>query len=78
LLDLAFRYEAAPGVYPRFFFRFVHGSETVTLTDTAGVLAPRTFQVIRGGRFPPVGANPSAPEFSIGIGIEGVLGLLTR
>lgn len=78
LLDLAFRHEVAPGVYPRFFFRFAHGSETVTLTDTAGVLAPRTLQVLRGGKFPPVGANPSAPEFSIGVGIEAVLGLLTR
>jgi hypothetical protein len=78
LLDLAFRHEAAPGVYTRFFFRFVRGSETVTLTDTAGVLPPLTLQLIRGGKFPPVGANPTAPEFSIGFGIEAVLGLLTR
>lgn len=74
LLDLAIRYEAAPGIHPRFFFRFAHGSETVTLTDTAGALPARTFQLIRGGQFPPVGAKASAPEFSIGVAIEAVLG----
>jgi hypothetical protein len=72
--DLAIRHEVIPGVFPRFFFRFARGSETVALADTAGLLPPRTLQIIRGGQFPPVGSNASAPEYSIGIALEAVLG----
>jgi hypothetical protein len=72
--DLVIRHEVVPGVFPRFYFRFVHGSETVSLADSAGVLPPRTLEMIRGGQFPPVGSNPTAPEFSIGLGLEAAFG----
>jgi hypothetical protein len=42
--------------------------------DSASVPLPRTLEMIRGGQFPPVGSNPSAPEYSIGIGLEAALG----
>ena len=73
-VDLALRHEIVPGVFPRFYFRYAHGSETVALSDAAGVLPARTLEFLRGGQFPPVGANPSAPEYSIGITVEATLG----
>jgi hypothetical protein len=72
--DLAVRDEIAPGFLPRFFFRFAHGSETVRLTDSAGVLPAATLHILRGGQFPPSGARPSAPEYTIGIALEYGIG----
>jgi hypothetical protein len=70
LAELIIRHEVVPGVFPRFYFRFTHGSETVGLSDSNGVLAPISLQLIRGGQFPPVGSNPTAPEFGMGFGLE--------
>ena len=74
LVELVIRHEIVPGVFPRFYFRFTHGNEAVSLTDSNGVLQPLSFQMIRGGQFPPVGSNPTAPEFGLGFGLEAALG----
>jgi hypothetical protein len=70
VFDLMLRRRVAPGVWPRFFFRFYRGSDTVRLTDPSGALPDLRFDVRRGHQFPPVGANPTAPEYVIGIGVE--------
>jgi hypothetical protein len=72
--DLVLRGEVAPGVFPRFFFRYARGTEAVALTDSSGVLPPQNLHFTRGGQFPPSGTNPSAPEYTIGIGLEAFFG----
>jgi hypothetical protein len=73
-VDLVLRGEVAPGVFPRFFFRYARGTETVALIDSSGVLPPQNLHFTRGGQFPPSGTNPSAPEYTIGIGLEASFG----
>jgi hypothetical protein len=73
-IDLVLRSEVARGIFPRFFFRFVRGTETVGLADSSGVLPPQTLNLTRGGQFPPTGSNPTAPEYTIGVGLEAVFG----
>ena len=73
-IDLVFRSEVARGVFPRFFFRYARGTETVGLADSSGLLPPQILNLSRGGQFPPTGSNPTAPEYTIGIGLEAVFG----
>jgi hypothetical protein len=73
-IDLVLRAEVARGVFPRFFFRFVRGNETVGLADSSGLVPPQTLNLSRGGQFPPAGSNPTAPEYTIGVGLEAVFG----
>ncbi len=70
VFDLILRRRVARGIWPRFFFRFYRGSDTVRLTDPSGALPDLRFDVRRGHEFPPTGTSPSAPEYVIGVGVE--------
>jgi hypothetical protein len=50
--DLAARHRISPGVHLRAYVRVSQGSETVSLTDPAGVLTPVELSVRRGGHWP--------------------------
>jgi hypothetical protein len=73
-VDVVLRGEVARGVFPRFFFRYARGTETDALADSSGVLPPQNLHLTRGGQFPPTGSNPTAPEYTIGIGLEAKFG----
>ncbi|HYS92950.1 MAG TPA: hypothetical protein VEL48_05945, partial [Candidatus Acidoferrales bacterium] len=71
LLDLTARREFAPGFRFKLFLRSSFGDETLTLTDPAGVLPARQFDIKRSGVF---GAGLShalgSPEATLGLGVE--------
>ncbi len=73
--DLAFRYAITPAIRMRVAVALAWGSETVSLVDSAGVLAPLSFDVKRRGIF---GGGLSgalgAPETALFIGADFSIG----
>jgi hypothetical protein len=68
LVDLLARHRVAEGFKAKIQLRMSHGNETLTLTDSAGVLPARSLDIERSGLF---GAGSSrGPELSVTIGAE--------
>jgi hypothetical protein len=71
LWDLTARHEFAPGFRFKLLLRTSRGDETLTLTDTSGVLPSRQLDIKRSGVF---GAGLSralgSPEATLGFGVE--------
>ena len=69
--DLVARHEFAPGFRFKLFLRNSHGSETLSLTDPAGVLPAKQLDIQRSGVF---GSGLSSvlgsPEVTLGFGVE--------
>ena len=63
--ELSLRREVAPGVWPRIFYRVVHGNETVALIDASGTGS--SLSVRRGAGFP-------GNQFVAGIGAQFSIG----
>jgi hypothetical protein len=73
--DLAFRYALTPAIRVRVSVRMSWGSETVTLTDSAGVLPPRTLDVLRRGIFGGALSDPlGSPEPTLFLGADFAIG----
>jgi hypothetical protein len=62
--ELSLRREVAPGVWPRIFYRSVHGNETVALLAED---AASNLRVRRGGRFP-------GNQFTVGLAAQFSIG----
>lgn len=66
-VDVAVRWEAFPGVFPRVFLRTTHGTERIVLSDRSGVQPDRTIRASRGTGFP-------GTSFLVGLGAEFSIG----
>jgi hypothetical protein len=66
-VDLAVRWEAFPGVFPRVFFSTTHGTERIALSDRSGAQPDRTIRATRGTGFP-------GTTFLVGLGAEFSIG----
>jgi len=73
--DLAFRYAFSPAIRARVGARLAWGDETVTLTDSAGILPTQTLDVLRRGIFGGSLSDPlGSPEFTFYIGADFAIG----
>jgi hypothetical protein len=73
--DLVFRYAFSPAIRARVGARLAWGNETVTLTDSAGVLPTQTLDVLRRGIFGGSLSDPlGSPEFTFYIGADFAIG----
>ncbi len=73
--DLTFRYAFTPAIRARVGARLAWGDETVTLTDSAGVLPTQTLDVLRRGIFGGSLSDPlGSPEFAFFIGADFSIG----
>lgn len=73
--DLAFRYAFSPAIRARVSVRLGWGDETVTLTDSAGVVPPRQLDVLRRGIFGGgLSGQIGAPEPTLLLGAEFAIG----
>jgi hypothetical protein len=71
-VDLSARYAVTREIRPRLFLRWSRGTETVTLTDAAGLLPTRVLDVKRSGGIV-AGATSGAlgePDLAIGLGVD--------
>lgn len=73
--ELTARYALTPAIRVYVSVRMGWGSETVTLTDSAGVLPPRTLDVLRRGIFGGSLSDPlGSPEPTLFIGADFAIG----
>jgi hypothetical protein len=77
--DLAFRYAVTPAIRIRVDVALAWGSETVTLTDPSGALAPLSLDVARRGVFGGgLSGTLGAPETALFIGADFSIGVPGR
>ncbi len=73
--DVAFRYAFSPAIRARVSVRMGWGHETVTLTDSAGVLPTQTLKVLRRGIFGGSLSNQfGSPEVTFFVGADFAIG----
>jgi hypothetical protein len=73
--DLVYRYTFSPAIRARLGARLAWGDETVTLTDSAGILPTQTLDVLRRGIFGGSLSDPlGSPEFTFFIGADFSIG----
>ncbi len=73
--DLVFRYAFTPAIRARVGVRMGWGDETVTLTDSGGVMPTQTLDVLRRGIFGGSLSDPlGSPEFTFYIGADFAIG----
>jgi hypothetical protein len=76
--DLTFRYAFSPAIRGRVGARLAWGDESVTLTDSAGILPTQTLDVLRRGIFGGSLSDPlGSPEFAFYIGADFSIGTPT-
>ena len=70
--DLTARYAVTPEIRPSLMLRWSRGTETVTLTDSAGVLPTQVLDVKRSAGIVAGGASGSfgQPDLTIGLGVD--------
>lgn len=67
--DLSLRHTVAPSVQARVFLRGVYGRETLTLTDSAGLLPSRQLKIFHEGAFGRgLSGGLGSPDIVIGVG----------